>query len=97
MAVRVEFERSGGVAGVVLRAAVDTEELPVEEAEALMALLGGSGLPRLARGVRAADQFQYRLEVVRGGRRSRYAFAESQVTPELRPLLERLTELATRR
>lgn len=91
--MRIEFERSGGVAGVVLRAAVDAADLGPEAAAAL------ARLPQVARGRPApgADRFQYRLEVVEGASRTGYVFDESEVTPELRPLLYLLTEHALRR
>ncbi len=99
--IKIDLERSGGFAGVTLRASVDTAKLPAAEADQLAGLLARVDLDELARrpsGIPTApDRFQYDLTVTRGGRRQHVTFGERAVTPELRPLLNRLVELARRR
>jgi len=43
----------------------------------------------------SADRFQYRLTISDGDRRRTASFADGQVTPQMRPLLDRLLELAS--
>jgi hypothetical protein len=97
---RIELERSGGFAGVALRTAVDSRELGPDEAREFARLLDAVDLAALARESRAhrpgADRFEYDLAVERGGRRTQITLGETQVTPELRPLLERLVDRARR-
>jgi hypothetical protein len=99
--LHIEFERSGGFAGVVLRTSVDSSELPREEAAELEALVARASLPGLAArsggSPPAPDRFQYVLTILRDGRTQRIRFSERDVTPELRPLLDRLLDLARRR
>jgi hypothetical protein len=91
--VKIDFTRSGGVAGVILAASLETADLAADDAIGLGRLL--EELPRLpAREGQGADQFSYRLEVDVGGRRQAWTFSESQVPPELRPALSRLAQLA---
>jgi len=99
--IRIDFCRSGGVAGVQLKTSVDTENLPPEEAEDLRRLVQRAGLttardpaPQTGRG---ADRFQYDLSVARADERVELSLAESEVTPEIRALLDALVKLARRR
>jgi hypothetical protein len=100
--VRVELVRTGGFGGMELRGTLDTAQLPRPDAEDLAGLVeqvdfdsfghGGAAGDEAATGTRRAvpDAFQYRLSVQRGGRRWSAVFDESQVPPELRPLLAKL-------
>ena len=96
--MRIEFERTGGFAGVRLTAALDTAALPPDEAadlEALVAAAGFFGLPpALAAARRQPDRFHYRLRVT--ARRAAHAVEvdEEALPPALRPLVERLTAAA---
>ncbi|MGH9000787.1 MAG: protealysin inhibitor emfourin [Acidimicrobiia bacterium] len=89
----VEFSRSGGVAGVTVRAAVDAADLTAEEAAGLVVLAGLEP----AGAARSRDRFSYRVATVEGDRRNECTFAEEDVPPSLRPLLERLTRAALSR
>jgi hypothetical protein len=96
--VRVELERSGGFAGVTLRASLDTAELPAAEADAVRRLVDRADLDALARRppapTRMPDRFQYDLTVTRDDRRQHLSVGEAAVTPELRPLLDHLMRRA---
>ena len=98
---RIEFERSGGFAGISLGTSVDTSQLSPDEAremEELLAKVNFSAPRELPmRASRGADRFQYNLTVTRGGQTQTVSIGESEVTPELRPLLDRLTDMAKRR
>jgi hypothetical protein len=92
---RVELERSGGFAGLSLRASVDTagdqpEAAWVEEALSGVDLAALAGEPSPP----APDRFVYRLAVDRDGQRHEMAFGEQDLPAALRPLVERLLHRA---
>jgi hypothetical protein len=100
--IRVVLERSGGLAGRLVRRGLDTADLSADEADRLRLLLtrlpaaaAGQHDPARAgnpRGARAAgpDQFAYAIEVEAGGRRSVHTFAEP-IPDGLRPLVRMLS------
>jgi len=98
VSLRVELERSGGFAGITLRSAVDTTELPPDQAAELEKLVEAADLPAMAARseppAAAPDRFQYSISVTRDGRTYRLVIGESQITPELQPLIERMVSLA---
>jgi hypothetical protein len=94
--MRIEFRRSGGFAGLSVRLALDSAELPAAERDALEALIAGARFFELAdRPARPRpDAFQYDLAIEHAGRRH-VVCVHDPVEPEaLRPLLELLTALA---
>lgn len=100
--LRVEFQRSGGVAGAILATSVDTGELPPSEAAELTELVDRVDLSALEGrspepGSGRPDRFQYDLTITVEDRRYRVSLGETDVPDELRPLLGRLLELARRR
>lgn len=99
--IRIDLERSGGFAGVSLKASVDTSQLPPEEARTVTELVDRVDFDALAARTaspsRAPDRFQYDLAVRRGGERHALSLGESAVPPELRPLLDYLMARATGR
>jgi hypothetical protein len=97
--IRIELERSGGFAGLSLKASVDTSQLPPGEAARIAELVDRVDFDALAARAseathRAPDRFQYDLVVSQGGRRHELSLGESAVTPELRPLLDYLMTMA---
>jgi hypothetical protein len=92
--VRLALKRSGGIAGLTLRAEVETEELPEEEARELRELVRRADIESLAeRGSgppRGADRFQYDVAVEDGDRRAHAVVSAEEVPPELRSALDRL-------
>ena len=99
--MRIEFERSGGFAGLLVRASVDTAALPANEAGQLEEWVEQAGffsLPERLRGApSAADRFLYRLTIESGDRRHTVEMGESAVPPALSPLVDWLTDAARRR
>lgn len=90
--MRVEVTRSGGVAAVELGAAVDSDQLPAEEADRLRALVREIDLDELAqrsplRGS-GADRFQYDLVVSDKGKRHEISASENAAPPQLRALID---------
>jgi len=96
--IRIDLERSGGFAGMSLKASVDTSQLPPDEASTIAGMVDrldfGALAARAATPSRAPDRFQYDLVVRRGGQRHALSLGESAVTPELRPLLDHLMTMA---
>jgi hypothetical protein len=98
---RIEFEQSGGFAGMTLSTTVDTARLPPDEAREIEQLVDQADLTALpsrpAGPPRGADRFQYDITVVRGRKRHHVTIQESDMPPAVRPLVQRLAELARRR
>lgn len=95
--MRIEFQRSGGFAGLRLSAAVDTDRLPADEANELARIVdaaGFFGLPATLKSTQGADQFTYRLTIEAGDRRHTVEVSESAVPDSLRPLIQRLATIA---
>ena len=100
--MNIYFLRTGGLAGLRLSLALDTQDLPEEEAGRIRRLVEASGFfdldPNEVRAAPAPDRFEYRVAVrsdVWGERE--LILAESAIPDEIRPLLEHLTALAMSR
>jgi predicted ArsR family transcriptional regulator len=90
--VRVELTRSGGLAALQQTIAVDTEELPEQEARHLEDLVEQADIETVAqrsplRG-RGADRFQYDLVVTDAGARHEVTASEDVASAELRALAD---------
>ena len=96
--MRILFERTGGFAGLRLKAALDEETLPSAQARRLRKLLEEShffDLPlRLEALTARPDRFQYRLTVENDNCIHTVQASEDAVPPEMRPLLDWLTATA---
>ncbi len=96
--MRIELERTGGLAGMRLTAAVQTEALSPEEARELQGMLDAArffDLPAaLASPTPGADRFVYRLTVEREAQRHTVEMGEAAVPAALQPLVQRLTARA---
>jgi hypothetical protein len=96
--MRVTFTRSGGFAGVRLRATVSEDELSDKDADRLRRLVEAADCFRLPRKIAAArkqpDRFQYELLLEDGERRHAIVVDEEAASPELLMLLEWLTDAA---
>ena len=96
--MRILFERTGGFAGLKLKAAVDAETLPPPQARRLQKLLADSHffeLPlRLGDPAARPDRFQYRLTVESSNCIHTVQANEDAVPSEMRPLLDWLTAAA---
>ena len=100
--MRIRFERTGGVAGMRLAAAIDTQALPPGEGERLVAMVEAAGLlvssPRIRAASRARpDAFTYSVTIEVDEERREYEIAEAAADEPLRPLLEWLTRAARER
>ena len=86
--------RSGGLAGLPMRAALNTSDLDPEQAHEIETALDRVDLDRLAGqppGGRALpDAFQYRLEISRANATRTLTFGERELPQELRPVVRAL-------
>ena len=96
--MRINFERSGGFAGMRLAATIDSATLPADQASALQGLIDNAhffDLPaKIPPPPQAADQFQYIVTVEAGGKRHTVDVGEGSASPALQALLQQLTSLA---
>ena len=94
--LRIEFQRSGGFAGLTMGTTVDTAELPPDEALKIQRLVeslekgGAGGSPKPGK----PDRFQYELTITRGKDSRRFQLGETELTPEARELVNLLVERA---
>ncbi len=96
--MRIDYERSGGFAGMRLAAKIDTATLPAEQASALQSAVDAAhffDLPaKIPAPPQAADQFQYIVTIEAGGKRKTVDVGEGSASPALQTLLQQLTVLA---
>src|SRR5512139_2550561 len=90
--MRIEYERTGGFAGIRLAATIDTATLPADQARALQSMIEAAHFFDIAAGiplpVRGADQFNYHVTIEDGGRRHTVDVGEAAASPELQALLQ---------
>ncbi len=98
---RVQFERTGGFAGLRLAVDLNIDSLSAAEADELRRLVEGARFFELPSEVvspaEGADQFVYKLTVESADRSHTVEVAESAVPETLRPLIDWLTAAARRR
>jgi hypothetical protein len=89
--MRLRIRRRGGIAGVTLKADVDTAELPADSATRLDAAVrglaggGSSGPPH-------PDGFRYEITQLDDPRQASVVLGEHEVPPELNGLIEAVNE-----
>ncbi len=96
--MRIFFERTGGFAGMKLKASLDAESLSPQQARRLHKLLDDSRffqLPlRLETPTSRPDRFHYRLTIEDENCVHTVQGSEDAIPPEMRPLLDWLTATA---
>ena len=96
--MRIVFERTGGFAGMRLKASLEEGSLAPREVRRLHKLLRESRffeLPlRMEAPVSRPDRFQYRLTVEKDNCIHTVQASEDAIPPEMRPLVEWLTAAA---
>jgi hypothetical protein len=94
--VRIEFERSGGFAGLRrLPVTISDDSLSADESAAWRRLIESADFfhqPENPPRGPGADQFQFRVTVEMDGRRHTVRVSEGSIPPALQPLIERLKE-----
>jgi hypothetical protein len=96
--MRIDFSRTGGIAGMRLTTSVDTTALPPDQAANLQTLIDDAGffnLPeRLVPDKPAPDRFDYRLTVASAQQTHSIEVNDAAAPQSLRPLLNYLTTMA---
>ena len=96
--MRIDYERTGGFAGMRLAATIDTAALPADQVSMLQGLVDAAhffDLPALIPApANAADQFHYRVTIEAEGKRHAVDVGESSASPALQALLQQLTLMA---
>jgi hypothetical protein len=96
--MRINYERTGGFAGMRLAATIDTTTLPADQASALQELIDAAHFFDLPAQIPAppqvADQFHYHVTVEAAGKKHTVDVDEASASPALQALLQQLTLLA---
>ncbi len=96
--MKIEFQRSGGFAGMSLSCSVDTESLPQNEAYELQQMVKTANffnLPaKIAASPSGADQFNYTVTVEDEGQTYTVETGDMSAPPNLQPLLQKLDRKA---
>jgi hypothetical protein len=94
----IEFERTGGFAGLTLKKVIDLDKLPPEDANKLYQLVEASDFFELPETIAASkpsvDQFHYTVTVNASGKKHTVDVDEAAVPPKLKPLIQWLTTAA---
>jgi len=96
--MKIEYERTGGFAGMRFATQVDTASLPRTDSDALRKLITESKFFDLPSAIPSAgaDGFMYKLTVEEKRRRHTIEVGDSAIPESLRPLVERLHQFARR-
>jgi hypothetical protein len=94
--MRVDVKRSGGFAGIGVRASLSDDELSPADAQAILELVARFEAPRSPadRGRAAPDRFQYELTVSDQGHERHATVWENELAPDDSALLARLIQRA---
>lgn len=98
--MRIEFERSGGVAGLRLSATIESDSLSNQEADELCKLVEDAGFFDLPADITSPkaqpDQFVYAVTVETEARRHSVRVDDSAAPARLQPLLDWLSRAVRR-
>lgn len=93
--ITIEFERTGGFAGIPVRVILNGNLLDAEEVTLVKQLVESSGFFLLSsRDLKAAagnDQFQYRIAIATTRQKHEVVLDEQQVPEKLKPLIRFLS------
>lgn len=97
-ATRIKFERTGGFAGIRFAADLEFDEMPKDQAHAILELLDEldfDELPEQLLGKSPVpDSFMYTITLVTEKREHTVVTSDSTAPEKMRPLLEQLTQIA---
>ena len=95
---RIQFERTGGFAGIRFAADFELDDLPKEQAHQILELLDEmdfNELPEKILGSQpVADGFSYSITVVTEKRQQTVTTSDTSAPKKMEPLLEILTQIA---
>ena len=96
--MRIDFQRSGGFAGLKLRLSLDVNTLPDEQAKAIRRMIDEANFLTIDEVLPGApnvrDEYQYQITVITENIQHSIQAAESSMPESLRPFVEELTRLA---
>jgi len=96
--MKIFFQRSGGIAGMVIEASLDTASLGAEKSGELLRLVESANalsLPeKLSGPAGSADDFEYQLVIDDGKKKHSVVFDGRAMPAELKPLVRWLTAAA---
>lgn len=98
--MHLEYERTGGFAGMTMSASVEVDSLPPAERDEVCRLVDDAGffdIPNSTGDASGADQFGYSITVEDGDRRHTVLTNDGTVPASLRPLLDWLNRAARRK
>jgi hypothetical protein len=99
MPTKITFDRSGGAIGQQIHLQVDVDQLPGDEAQNLLQLLGEADffeIPEDLTGHKTPDEFEYTITVEAGQSASHTVRASDTTMPKsLMPLVQELTLIHT--
>jgi hypothetical protein len=98
--MRIEFERSGGIAGMRIATRVELDSLTAQEADEVCKLVDDAGFFDLPTDVTSPqalpDQYAYKVTVETQAQRHTVETDDGAAPQELRPLLQWLSRAARR-
>ena len=96
--MKIEFDKSGGFAGLAMSKSINSADLSPEESKKLSELINDSDFFNLPEEISStklgADKFQYRITVEDedSGKKHTVDVDESAIPPEVKPLIQWLNE-----
>jgi len=95
---RIQFERTGGFAGIRFAADFELDDLPKAQAHQILELLDAMDFDELPEhilgGQQVADGFSYSITVTTEKRQHSVMTSDTTVPKKMEPLLEILTQIA---
>jgi hypothetical protein len=95
---RIQFERTGGFAGIRFAADFELDDLPKDQAHQIIELLDDLDFDELPEQIlgnsQVADGFMYSITLVTEKRKHTVTTSESAAPKKMEPLLEILTQIA---
>jgi hypothetical protein len=94
---KINFKRSGGIAGNEIDIDLDLNELPAGEMQALMALITESNFFNIPQNLiehATTDDYEYTVTMDAGNTHHTIHTSDATAPASLRPLLDRLSTLA---
>ena len=92
--MRIDFERTGGFAGIRVAITVDVDALPNPDAAALRKLVTDAdffNLTETRAGKAIPDGFQYSITIERDGQQRTVQVTDASIPDKLRPLVDDLS------
>ena len=97
-AKRIKFERTGGFAGIRLTADIELDELPEDQAQQILELLGDLDFDKLPEQIMSdrqiPDSFNYSITVISEGKQHTVTTNEASAPEKMGSVFQILTQIA---